>query len=293
MKDRAPGLAVAALGIILVITAGWWALALAEMPQAPEWLLRTRDACFGNQLGGLPSAGGWILLIGEPVGLLGILIAIAGDELRAGLRALAGQAAGRLLIGLVIGSVLAGLGGAASRVISATADRNSPVLGESIAVDLAAPPLSLLDQFGHRRRLTDFRGRPVLVTFAFAHCEAVCPAVIRNVLAVRREAANAAVLIVTVDPWRDPPSRLPSIATQWGLGEDELVLGGTVGEVTATLVAWGIRADPDPRTGDVAHPATVRVIDPDGRIGAIVSGAGREPLRRSLALIRKDRRRTG
>ncbi len=77
------GLALTAFAAILVITAAWWALAFYPAGASdPEWLARTRSACFGSANGGLPDAGGWLLLIGEPIGMVGVLFAVWGREVR-------------------------------------------------------------------------------------------------------------------------------------------------------------------------------------------------------------------
>jgi cytochrome oxidase Cu insertion factor (SCO1/SenC/PrrC family) len=128
-----------------------------------------------------------------------------------------------------------------------------------------------------QRSLADLRGRPVLVTFAFGHCETLCPLVVGQVLAAQASlagsAASPAVLIVTVDPWRDVPSRLPSMAAAWHLpARDAWVLGGDVATVEATLDAWRVPRDRDLRTGDVTHPALVYVIDAAGRIAFATTG---------------------
>src|SRR5688500_19433216 len=75
-REERPGLALTALAAILVITAAWWALALWPAAAEPEWLARTRAACFGSERGGLPDAGGWVLLVGEPIGMLVAPLAI-------------------------------------------------------------------------------------------------------------------------------------------------------------------------------------------------------------------------
>ena len=51
---RAGWIPLAALGLILLITAGWWALALWPIAVHPGWLARTREVCFGTGLDGLP-----------------------------------------------------------------------------------------------------------------------------------------------------------------------------------------------------------------------------------------------
>ena len=53
MSPRAgrPGLALLTLVAIIAITAAWWALALWPVgASAPEWLARTRSACFGGNI---------------------------------------------------------------------------------------------------------------------------------------------------------------------------------------------------------------------------------------------------
>src|SRR6185503_234591 len=73
------GLALSALGAVALVTAAWWVLALYPAATAPEWMVRTRYVCFGAPPGGLPNAGGWILLAGQPIGMLVMLFAGWGN----------------------------------------------------------------------------------------------------------------------------------------------------------------------------------------------------------------------
>ena len=138
----------------------------------------------------------------------------------------------------------------------------------------AAPALALTDQNGRDVTLESYRGRPVLVAFAFAHCQTVCPLVVADVMAARRQLGDdpPAVLIVTLDPWRDTPSRLASIAKQWGLDGDAHVLSGTPEDVDRTLNGWRVPRVRNQETGDISHPSIVYVIGADGRIAYVVSG---------------------
>jgi protein SCO1/2 len=138
--------------------------------------------------------------------------------------------------------------------------------------------MELIDQAGRNVTLEMFRGRPVLVTFAYAHCETVCPAVVADVLTVAARVPDArpAVVIVTLDPWRDTPSRLPAIAAAWrahfDLRGDVRVLSGTPDIVERVLNAWRIPRVRNERTGDISHPSLVYVIGGDGRIAYVVTG---------------------
>ena len=271
---------LAALGLLAAITVAWWALALWPAPSDPRWLARTREVCFGTGPDGLPSAGGWVLLIGEPIGMLGVLLAVWGRDLRASLRRLARGWPGRLVLGSVALGLAVGLAAVGTRVRAARAETVAwiPDAMPGVApLDRPAAPLRLVDQRGDTVSLDNFTGRPVLVTFAFAHCTAICPAQVQGVLKARRASpeADAAAIIVTVDPWRDTPSRLPSISEGWQLTRDEYVLSGSVEEVQSVLAAWRVRTERDPATGDVGHPATVYLIGRNGRIAALGLGTGR------------------
>lgn len=287
-----------ALGGLLAVTFAWWALALWPAGDAaPGWVATARSVCFGAAPDGLPDAAGWAALVGQPVVMLGILLFGWAREIAGGLRVLARRPGGRALLGLPALLVLGGLVAAALRVASAApaapaagegatpaarADGGGPAeAGAAVPetyprLDRPAPPLGLVDQRGRRVELGDLAGGPVLVTFAYAHCETVCPAVVADVLEARRRLAaggtEAWALVVTLDPWRDTPGRLPHIAEGWGLGPRERVLGGAVDSVEAVLDAWTVSRSRDRSDGQITHPRLTYVLGPDGRIAYAASG---------------------
>lgn len=282
-------IALGALAAILAITATWWTLALWPLPAStPAWLLRTRAVCFGSTSTGLPDAAGWTALIGQPALMLGILLVVWGDSITAGLGAVAQSRVGRItlrsvalvLIGAALAATarVAGATGAGAGDVSAAAvvPAPSPLPSNYPRLERPAPALDLVDQHGAAVTLERFRGRPVLVTFAYAHCETVCPLVVQDVLRARRALADLpappAVVVVTLDPWRDTPSRLPSIAVQWRLEGDAVVASGSVAAVEAVLDRWDIARARDTRTGELTHPAVVYVVDRSGKIAYAING---------------------
>ena len=274
------GIAIGALAAIVAVTAAWWALALWPAGDAtPAWVLRTREVCFGTTADGLPNAGGWLLLIGQPLGMVGFLAIAWGEELRAGLTAAMSRMAGQLAIGAAAALLVAGLSGAVVRVRTAGMEPFSTGAGDIAAqltrVNDAAPALALVDQEGREITLDAFRGRPVLVGFAFAHCPTVCPMIVSDMLDAQRTLADESpvVLIVTLDPWRDTPARLPAMAQQWGLPAGAHVLSGATATVERTLNAWRVPRVRNEKTGDIVHPAIVYVVDGNGRIAYAVSGS--------------------
>ncbi len=277
---RRTNISLLALTAILGISVSWWALALWPLTTtAPEWLVRTRLACFGDAHNGLPDAGGWVMLIGQPVGMLVALFAVWGDSVAGGLRLLWRSGRGRLTMGAVSAGLLLGVGASAWRVAGVLSAGDPAVnVGSARAVrlDTPAPALALTDQRGAAISLSSLRGRPVWLAFAYGHCQTVCPLVVHDLVAARARLPDAAprpvLLVVTLDPWRDTPDRLPSIAASWNLPDDAHLLGGDVDTVEAVLDAWRVPRARDVSTGEITHTGSVYLIDRNGRLAWVIPG---------------------
>ncbi len=271
--------ALAALAAILAITAVWWALALWPVADdTPSWVLRTRAACFGTTLDGLPNAGGWMLLLGQPIGMLIMLLAVWPVEVRAGIRTLSKGGVGQIALGTAGALLVTGLVAAAGRVIDARGEPFSvgerDVAASLTRVNDALPALGLVDQAGNTVEAADFAGRVTLVTFAYAHCETVCPLIVTDVVDAARRLDERApdIVVITLDPWRDTPSRLASMAEAWRLPEGARVLSGPVERVERVLNAWRIPRIRNEQTGALSHPSLVYVVGADARIHYVVQG---------------------
>jgi cytochrome oxidase Cu insertion factor (SCO1/SenC/PrrC family) len=274
---RREGTALAALGAILLVTVAWWLLALwPSGPAVPEWLERTRAVCFGVAPGGLPHAGGWMLLIGEPIGMVGFLLFAWGGAVRDGLRALAASGAGRVLLAVSAVFLLGAAHLAGVRVREAHAGSFGPEAfdaqaGAPVRLDREAPPLGLVDQHGDTVHVADFAGKPLVVVFAYAHCQTVCPVIVHDAMQAVLAADSVApgLAVVTLDPWRDTPARLPHIARMWRLPDSARVLSGSVVDVERVLDAWGIARQRDQSNGEITHPTTAYLVDRAGRLAYV------------------------
>lgn len=289
VEERDATYAVVALVAILIVTVGWWALALWPADEDVEWLARARLACFNMGSDGLPDASGWMLLVGQPLSMLAFLALVWPREVAAGVSRAARGTLGRAALAVSVAIIVTGIAAASMRVASARAARTPPTeLGGAMTaddhprLDRDAPSLDLVDQRGERVTLETLRGRPALVTFAFANCHDICPVVVAQARAVRDAVwpgGNASLVIVTLDPWRDTPARLPALASLWGLADPRAyVLGGTVDEVEAVLDRWNVARTRDTATGQVAHPPLTYLLDDAGRI-AFVTLSGHDVLR--------------
>ncbi|MBR9988202.1 MAG: SCO family protein [Gemmatimonadetes bacterium] len=281
--DREARIVMTGLIALFVITSAWWALAFWPVQDGPVWLERTRYVCFGVTESGLPDAGGWIGLIFGPLGMLIILlIAWWGGVRRLAERARTSRALSATLGALAIGCMVLVIGAGArvqqARALAFIPDADGELPPSTYPrLDRRAPALALQAHDGVTRELAQFRGAPVLVTFAYAHCETICPLVVKHVLTAQYDLAaggmDVTVLVVTLDPWRDTPSRLPAMAKSWGLpAADAWVLGGSVDDVEGALDAWEVPRVRDMTTGEITHPSLVYIIDRDGRIAYATTG---------------------
>ncbi len=276
---------LAGLGLIVGATLCWWTFALVPIGRAaPEWIARTRYICFGTDVHGVPDAAGWLMLIAQPVGMLLALLIGWRDSARSLLhRAQRSRGARRSgAVAFVVILVIGALG--AWRVGTLVAQRsraNAPIEGYS-AMWRPAPPLELTDQFGATRSLHGMRGRTTFVAFVYAHCETVCPLVIADALNAQRllgvdaqGSLRTGVLLVTLDPWRDTPARLPHLAAQWHLPRNAYVLSGDTVEVERALERWQVVQLRDTQTGEVTHVPVIYVVDGSGVIRFSVTGGVR------------------
>ena len=278
---------------LLAITIAWWALALWPVEGVPPaWLERARAVCFNTGASGLPDASGWLLLVGQPIGMLAVLMVIAGDAVRTGLRRAFASAAGLLGVAGVVGVLLAGVVLSAVRVAGAPSDAewleaaSERVPASYPRLDRPLPEVAgLVDQHGEAFDWGRVAGRPALLTFGFGHCATVCPLTVMNARQVqdrfRAEGREMDLVVITLDPWRDTPARLPALARQFHLdggagGDDDHIgsylLSGPVEAVNAALDALQVARERVPDTGEIIHPALVYLLDAEGTIVYAASG---------------------
>ena len=244
----APRLPAVVLGLWFASVLGWWAFAFMPLPSAPPaWLTAARAACFGTAESGLPAAYGWTMLVLAPAGLLTRIVVLWGSEVVASVRLVARRRAGRCLFGAVAVALLVEGSWVATKVRTAAAvatwedgvrDQRAALPPQYPRSIRTAPDFALVDQHGERVALQAFRGRPVAVTFVYAHCQTMCPLVV-DTLKQAVPGGPATVLVVTLDPWRDTPGALPGIARQWNVPANFHVLSSrSVEEVARVVDAW-------------------------------------------------------
>jgi protein SCO1 len=139
-----------------------------------------------------------------------------------------------------------------------------------------ASDFELTDHAGNPTRLSDFRGRTVLLFFGFVNCPDVCPLTLTRLSRVLDDldpdASRVEVLLVTVDPERDTPEALAEYVSAFG----PHVTGLTADSATLAGVRESFHAHaashPDHEGHRmVTHTTQVFGIDRGGRIRVLIS----------------------
>jgi protein SCO1/2 len=186
---------------------------------------------------------------------------------------------GLVLFGAVVGSIVAIV------IIG---------LGLSIAPNLLAPPVltptpgglmienahtardfELTNQLGKPTRLSDFRGKVVLLFFGYTHCPDVCPLSLSEFKKVKAKLAEAspaladkvAFVMVSVDGERDTPEVMRNYVSTFDASF--IGLTGASDHVAAIGLDYGVKFEKQKPAGTqasylIAHTSFTYLIDPQG-----------------------------
>lgn len=152
--------------------------------------------------------------------------------------------------------------------------------GTYLAHSRALPQFSLIDQNGRPFGTPDLKGSWSMMFFGYTNCPDFCPATLSTLAALekRMRATHAAVLprviFISVDAKRDTPAQLARYVPYF----DPSFIGLTAADqpaIEAVAARLGVTVSIAPQTGDdytVDHTAAIFVLDPDGRLRAILTG---------------------
>jgi protein SCO1 len=152
--------------------------------------------------------------------------------------------------------------------------------GTLLTPSRAMPDFSLIDQKGRPFGAADLRGRWSLLFFGYTNCPDFCPTTLTTLAAMEKSlaAAKATVLpqvvFVSVDAKRDTPAQLAKYVPYFdpdfiGLtAADQPSIEGFAKKLGVGVI---IQAAADGNY-TVDHSGAIFVLDPGGRIAAILSG---------------------
>ncbi len=172
----------------------------------------------------------------------------------------------KLLIGGIMGLVVLVIAGTAAM------SRGYTFHGSTFDPPAAAPDIALNDQNGQPFRLSDQRGKVVMIFFGYTHCPDICPTTLAQFKQARQELGGQASAVrfvfITVDPERDTQQRMKTYLDS--LDPTIIGLTGTEAQLGPVWQKYGVyrqkQPGPTPDNYSMDHSTQVYLVDQKGNL---------------------------
>ncbi len=129
-----------------------------------------------------------------------------------------------------------------------------------------APGFTLTDQFGKQIALSQFKGKPTILTFLYTSCPDQCPLTAEKLhttmLSLGNDAKNVGVLAVSTDPIRDNTAAALKFSKAHNMQNYWHFLVDTKEKLSAVWSSYDLYVQPDQQT--VSHSLGLFIIDKKG-----------------------------
>jgi protein SCO1/2 len=164
---------------------------------------------------------------------------------------------------------------------------SSAFQGARIPDGVTAPDFELTDESGEPITMREFRGKPVVVTFLYTHCEDTCPATAQQVRgALDKLGHDVPAIAISVDPPNDTEESARAFLSENNmLGRLKFVLGDRA-ELKKLWDTYAI----NPQSARQEHQARLLIVDSKGRqrVGFPLQETTPEMIAHDLAVLEKS-----
>jgi protein SCO1/2 len=168
------------------------------------------------------------------------------------------------------------------------ASANSEFDGSLLPAGVRAPAFSLRDQNRRQVTMSQFRGRPLIVTFLYSHCKDTCPVEARLINQAVQELGSprATVLAFTVDPAHDTPASVHAFLHKEKISAPFRWVLGTSTQMRPIWKGYAVT----PQRSDEEHMARIVLIDKRGmqRVGYPFDQTGADRIAHDMRLLARE-----
>ncbi|HEX4208575.1 MAG TPA: SCO family protein [Ktedonobacteraceae bacterium] len=139
---------------------------------------------------------------------------------------------------------------------------------------VAAPNFQLKDQHNIPIALTQFKGKPLILTFFYTHCQTSCPLIAEKIhstlLDLGKNSQQVGIVAISADPTGDTPASVATFSQEHQLQgyKNWHYLLGTRQQLSPIWASYHVDGVPPHATmmsaGNMAHSSVVYVIDQQG-----------------------------
>jgi protein SCO1/2 len=164
---------------------------------------------------------------------------------------------------------------------------DSPFRGGTMPAGVHAPEFTLTDQNGKRVSMSDYRGKPVVVTYLYTHCKETCPIQAQMIRGALDDLGHdIPALAVSVDPFADTAASARTFLKKAKMtGRMRFVLG----KRRQLQPIWrGFAIQPQLR--DSEHQAYITLVDRKGlqRVSVAINQTSPEDLAHDIGVLERE-----
>lgn len=164
--------------------------------------------------------------------------------------------------------------------------QNSPFRGGELPSGVRAPQFTLRDQDGKKVTMSEYLGKPVVVTYVYSHCKETCPIQAQMVRGALDDLGHdIPALAVSVDPFGDTAASARAFLKRGNLtGRMRYVLG-TRRQLQPVWRGFAIQ----PQLRDSEHQAYITLVDAKGmqRVAVPINQTSPEDLAHDISVLQK------
>jgi protein SCO1/2 len=142
-------------------------------------------------------------------------------------------------------------------------------------------PVEFKDTSGKKVLLSQFKGKPTVMTMTYSSCPMACPRILQRVKGIQKTAKKdgkeANYVIVTFDPERDTSAHLAKVQKESDGTAGWSFLTGSNASVRQLSMVLGIRFQKNPEDGNISHDNKIVVLDEKGVIVKELNGLNVDP----------------
>jgi protein SCO1 len=176
---------------------------------------------------------------------------------------------------IAVVALLSGCGGSSKSSSGSAASAKTASLAAPAELQPPAPSpdFALRDSTGKLVRLSQFKGKAVLLTFIYTHCPDVCPLIVANLhnalVRLGPDANKVQIVAVSVDPTGDTPTAAKAFLSARDMTGRMEYLIGSLKQLAPVWKAYGVEVQGTPERREVGHSALVYGITAGGKRRAL------------------------
>jgi protein SCO1/2 len=165
--------------------------------------------------------------------------------------------------------------------------KEGPFRGGSMPAGIHAPEFKLTDQNDEPVAMSDYRGKPVVVTYLYTHCKETCPIQAQMIRGALDDLGHdIPALAVSVDPFRDTAASARAFLRKAKMtGRMRFVLG-TRRQLQPIWRGFAIQ----PQLKDSEHQAYITLVDRKGlqRVAVPINHTSPEDLAHDIGVLESE-----